>query len=85
MGAWTVSCTSVCSWLCGTGATAVFLVLGILMLVPAGPWTERNLTGGIILCVFAVIGLAALAGALVGGAIGGATGYTLDKCTDNDY
>jgi hypothetical protein len=53
-----------CAGLFAIGASVVF------MLVPAGPFDSRNMTGGIVLVVLGGTGIAALGGGVVGGGLG---------------
>lgn len=51
-------------------ASIASLVLGILMLVPASPFETQMVTTGVIMIVFAIVGIAALIGAVAGACVG---------------
>ena len=67
-------CGFCCGWLFGLGTGVTFISVGVLMLVPAGPFQTRNLEGGIALVVLGGTGVASLAGLVVGSAVGGMLG-----------
>ena len=58
------------AWLGAIAAEVLFLVYGILAVIPAGPFVQQNLGLGIPLIVLAGVGIAGIAGAIAG-AIGG--------------
>lgn len=62
------------SILCATfGAllfTAISITFGVLLLVPANPFEERNIGAGVALCVLGGMGVFGLVGGIFGGIVG---------------
>ncbi|KAL3685233.1 hypothetical protein R1sor_003255 [Riccia sorocarpa] len=76
------SCTAACGgfwgFFGGAVASILFLIFGILAIIPSSPFTHRETTFGVVLIVLAVTGLATLVGLLVGGLAGIIIGGCLD-------
>ena len=74
-------CGVVFAYILGIAAMVVFIVLGVLMVVPAPPFEEhRKLTSGIVLIVLGGTGIASIAGAILGYCLGAAAGAGAGVC-----
>ncbi|KAL3680242.1 hypothetical protein R1sor_023198 [Riccia sorocarpa] len=76
---WTEMCANVWASVVGFAAGILFLIVGILALVPASPFSHRERTLGIALVVLGATGVASYAGTIVGCVSGLGIGFCLDK------
>jgi hypothetical protein len=76
----TIFCGYACAAFFATATSAVFIILGVLMLVPSVAF--GNMTGGIVLVVLGGTGVAAIGGGFVGGLFGAALGGPIDCCNN---
>jgi len=74
----TIFCSYACAVFWAAATSAVFLILGILMLVPSVHF--GNKAGGIVLVVLGGTGVAGLGGGAIGGLFGAALGSPIDCC-----
>ena len=63
-------------------AFVLFIVFGVLLLVPAGPYEHRQIALGSILCALGGTGIASLAAFVVFFPIGAGLGALCDCCVD---
>jgi hypothetical protein len=81
------TCTGLCFVTCGSfGAMAgcvLFILFGVFALVvPAGPFNDREKTLGIVLVVLGATGVSTLGGYLACAVPGATVGYMIDKSVD---
>ncbi|KAL3680241.1 hypothetical protein R1sor_023197 [Riccia sorocarpa] len=76
-------CANVWASVVGFAAGILFLIVGILALVPASPFSHRERTLGIALVVLGATGVASYAGTIVGCVSGLGIGFCLDKTYAN--
>lgn len=61
----TLSSGAVAGWIAAVSAEVLFLIFGILAIVPAGPFRHREIPVGVVLVVLALTQLAAIIAFLV--------------------
>ncbi len=77
-------CATILGSLLGIAATALFLIFGILALVPGPPFDHREMATGIVLVVLSGTGIAAIGGTAVGALLGAALGTPCGLCCGDD-
>ncbi|KAL2629358.1 hypothetical protein R1flu_014044 [Riccia fluitans] len=82
-GACTVQCGFLWGFFGGVAGFVVFILFGVLALVPAGPFDGKAMTLGIVLLVLGGTGIASHAGYLLIGLPCAGVGFIMDQALSN--
>ncbi len=79
-----MSMTYFCAYLFAAIASTTCITIAILSLIPAEPFSERNLNVGVTLLVLSCLGIIGSVSALIGAGLGFLCGMPIDALTGNE-
>ena len=75
---WTKGCAVVSGVIVGLTCSSILVIFGVLALIPAAPFHERNLTAGIVMLVLVATTTVCSVAGIPAAAIGACCGALLD-------